>query len=393
MFTFFITVFYLHSCKKKTFTKQIAKKVITINPNDAKQEVYLSELVDSISYIKLETNPDCIMGKVREIIIKGKYIYAVDQSQMQVLVFDKKGKFISKLDKKGKGPDEYSLLGPVFISDDEKYIEVIDLLGDKSHLFKYSNIEFDLIDRKDFSAPSANSCRKGNDNIYYFSTQQIDNSIKGEITNADIVMVENSKIKKALFEKRIITNNMTFSPTSETFTKNKKNELFVSLMYNNTFFKLSNKNAYPILTVDFGEYSINNSIGLKSTSDQEKYLEKDTEGLASFPILNANDSNVLAFSYYFKENLKNNLHQYIKLKKSKKVFHTKEIVNDITSFPNNVFISSYFYAVNHEVLYQDFLVDIVLPWYHLKEEEIKVKEIGEIKINDNPIILLMKLKE
>ncbi|WP_042247216.1 6-bladed beta-propeller [Jejuia pallidilutea] len=79
MFTFFITVFYLHSCKKKTFTKQIAKKVITINPNDAKQEVYLSELVDSISYIKLETNPDCIMGKVREIIIKGKYIYAVDQ--------------------------------------------------------------------------------------------------------------------------------------------------------------------------------------------------------------------------------------------------------------------------------------------------------------------------
>ena len=32
-----------------------------------------------------------------------------------VLVFDKKGNFVSKLDKRGQGPEEYNTIGPPYI--------------------------------------------------------------------------------------------------------------------------------------------------------------------------------------------------------------------------------------------------------------------------------------
>lgn len=47
--------------------------------------------------------------------MKDKYIYAIDIMQKAVLVFDKKGNFVSKLDKRGQGPEEYNTIGPPYI--------------------------------------------------------------------------------------------------------------------------------------------------------------------------------------------------------------------------------------------------------------------------------------
>jgi len=90
-------------------------EIIKVNPNEAAEETLLSEFVDSVIYIKLQTDPDCLMGRIRTIIIKEKYIYAFDQSQMAIFVFDMSGKYISKLDKQGNGPDEYRRLGMGFL--------------------------------------------------------------------------------------------------------------------------------------------------------------------------------------------------------------------------------------------------------------------------------------
>lgn len=50
------------------------------------------------------------MGRLKEILIRDKFIYAIDLSQMAIFVFDKKGNYISKLDKRGNGPGEYNFI-------------------------------------------------------------------------------------------------------------------------------------------------------------------------------------------------------------------------------------------------------------------------------------------
>ena len=60
--------------------------------------------------------------------------------------------------------------------------------------------------------------------------------------------------------------------------------------------------AYLELTVDFGKYGIDNSIGQQNTDVQKAYLEKNAEGLAFLPVLNINEPNMVAFTYNFKEN-------------------------------------------------------------------------------------------
>ncbi|MBA4411218.1 MAG: 6-bladed beta-propeller [Bacteroidota bacterium] len=386
----FLLICLIYGCEERKY----ANVIIEINPFEIEEEINLSEIVDSIKYIKLQTDSNCVMGRIHDIVISEKYIYALDISQQIIFVFDKKGKFISKLDKRGKGPDEYLNLGPMFVDKNEKYIEFISFSGKNSKIFKYSNISFNLLDNKrPMPRISANSCRE-EDELYYFSTQQIENVVNGKPTNASILIVKNGNIEKVLFDKDIITQHSSFSPNVECFTKNENNQLFVSLMYDNTFYQLKNMDAYPTFSVDFGKYGIDNSIGFKPIKEQQRYLESANG--ASFPVLNINNSNIMAFSYYFKNNMKKtDLHQYIRLKNRNKTFHTKRIKNNITSFPNEVYLSTYFCGISHEVWYKNFLVDIVLPSNYFSNGETKttVEGLGDITIEDNPIIVMMKLKE
>ncbi|SHM41453.1 hypothetical protein SAMN04488057_101377 [Cyclobacterium lianum] len=386
-------LFFLKTCGEK---EPLADNTLTINPHEADQSVLLSALVDSVTYIPLETNKNSLMARTREIIIKNKYIYAVDRDLKAVFVFDKKGKFVSKLSKHGSGPDEYGILYQVLVDEEEEYIEVFDYRGEKSRIIQYENITFEYLNEQEISLPFANTMRKEKDkDIYYFSAQQQENTIGSKITNADILVVKGGKIQNSLFDKHIITEGSTFSPNSESFTTNKQGDIFISLMYNNTFFRLSDMQAEPVLTVDFGNYGIDHSIGLNSTKEQQEYLYAgdQTKGLASFPVLNIYDSNITALTYYFKTAGRNQLNLYIHFKNTNQTFHTRDIINDLTNYPEKVYLSSYYYAVNHEVLHENYLVDIVLPWHSNEGKTIEIPGVGKIEPEDNPVIVMMKLKD
>lgn len=380
-------------CKKK---EQVSGNIISINPHDAERSVSLSELVDSIYYIKLETSDESLMARLREIIIKNTYIYAIDPDQKIVCVFDKKGNFISKLDKHGESPSEYAGMQQILVDDNENYVEIFDYGGTNSRVIRYENISFKFLEERPIFLPNVNTIRKErDDDIYYFSTQQAENSIGNETTNADIIAVRGNESQNALFEKKITTDGSTYSPNTESFYTNEEGEIFAYLMFNNTFFKLSSMKVYPVLTVDFGKYSIDNSIGLKSIKEQREYLYSDNsaEGMAFFPVLNINNSKMLAFSYNFKENGKIYIHHYIQMKNNNEVFHVREIQNDVLRFPDRVYLLSYTFAINHEVFHNGYLADIILPSMNFGNENIETLEIGKIDREDNPIIIMMKLKD
>ena len=171
-------------------------------------------------------------------------------------------------------------------------------------------------------------------------------------------------------------------------------------MYGNTFYQLKNWDAVPLFQIDFGTYHINESVGLQSTKEQMEYIRKMNR-VAAFPVLNIYDDRIFSFSYYFKQSetqrwlKENDFRQYIKFRKSKKIYHAKRIKNDLSAFPDRLYISSYFFGCVHEVLHEDYLVDVIVPdlYFHDTDEKVYVDGLGEISAESDPIIVMMKLKE
>ena len=395
IFSIAIIIVGCHTTNKSEYN---TSELIKIDPFSVEEFVNLSEIADSIKCIKLQIDSADIMGRVREIVIREKYIYAIDVSQQCLFVFNKEGKFVSKLNKRGEGPGEYLWMGPVFISNNEDYIEIVEFRGSSSRLLRYSNIDFNFIKEYPFPDVNFNSCKE-NTGYYYFATQQQDNLIDNKKTNAGLIIADSQKNLTTLFDKQITTNGSSFSPSIESFARNEKGDLFVSLMYDNTFYKLEKKNAIPIYSIDFCNYGMDNSIGKESVKEQLKYISKN-KGLAFFPILNMNNDHILAFSYYFKKEenrmfRENDFRLYIKMKDNGKTYHVRKIKNDLSTFPEHLYISSYFGDCAHEVWYKNYLVDIILPDQYLestKKEKVLINGIGEITAEDNPIIVLAKLK-
>lgn len=373
--------------------------ILHINPLDAKEFVNLSEIADSIQCIKLQTEADEPIGRIGKVIIKEKYIYVTDYTQGVVFVFDKKGKFVTKLNKMGRGPDEYVRLGKILIDDDEEYIEMFVF----NEILTYSNISFKLIERKSFPRLSFNSWKK-QDDLYYFAPMNQDNEVNGKNTNSGLLIVDNQKNIKVLFDKNIETNNSYYSLDPESFTTNDKGELFVSFMFDNTFYRLEAGEAYPVFTVDFGKKSIDKSIGMKSTQEQMEYIKKQT-GWAGLPSLNINNTNMMSFSYFFKQSAidvgffrEEDFRFYMKMKENNRSFHAMYMKNDLTNFPNKIYPNRIFFSYClHDVWYKNYLVDIVTPDSYMNannlSDEILVDGIGKITAMDNPIVVMIKLKE
>lgn len=381
----------LVSCKERGENSDCRK--IVLNPNSVEEKMYLSEIVDSVILIPLETTEECVIDRAKSLIIKDKYIYIMDVGQDIVFVFNKSGKFISKLDKKGRGPHEYSDLSGMFIDDAEKNITVINS-SKNTQLLTYSNLTFDFINKKQMPSISSNSVRRLNGS-FYFATNRIQNEIGGVKSNACILQVKEGTVVKRFFDKKLNVGKDAFIPFGESFTVSDSKQLYASIMYDSKFYELQNDHFKPILEVEFEGDVLDNSIGKKSIREQIEYYQTN-EHLASFPVLNVNNSNVLSFSYFFRRNkIENKLSHYIEFKKSRRKFHVKKIINDLTAYPEDLLISTYFHNPDHEVWYKDYLVDVFPPAITFKDEETKryVEGVGEIKIDDNPVIVLMKLKK
>jgi hypothetical protein len=389
-------------CSEKAVKKDNVGELIRINPHEAKEYVNLSEIADSIICIKLQPAPDDVTGRIGRVIVGRKYIYAEDFSQQMIFVFDRAGQFVSKLNKRGNGPGEYSNIGHLFIDDNEEYIEFIDIA--KGAKFKYTNISFEFVETLPLPRINFNVACRRSDGFYYYATHQMDNVIDNKKTNAGLVVVDAQNNIKTLFDKNIETDNFYPLLFGESFTQNDKNELFFSdLYYDNTFYQLKAGEAYPVYTVDFGKYGMNNQhVGSLSTQKQVEYIT-NMQDLASFPMLNINNSDIMSFSYFFKQESgriipeEKDIRQYIKIKD--KTYHVKKIRNDLTKFPDRLYLCSHlaiYYGCPHEVWCEDYLIDVIETSTYFANsdvDKIYVEGLGEVTSDEEIIVVLMKLKK
>jgi hypothetical protein len=369
-------------------------EIIAIDPLLAKDEINLSEFVDSVKYIKLQTDSNCITGRIHSITITNKYIYVCDAGQMAVLLFDMKGNFVSKLDKHGVGPDEYRYMSGFFVDDKEEYVEIATM---DDQFLKYSNETFRFIEKQQIGTIKSSSSKKIN-SYYYFDTQKTLNQIGNETTNANIIIVKDGKVVKTLFHDKIQNPSNSSGSFGVTMTVNNNKELYFSMMSNNTIYQLKDLEIHPLFYIDFGNYGLDTTItSQKSFAELQKIIQNQADEKAYFPTLAVNNSKILGINYFFnKHNETPVSHYYIRTKQNNVTYHTSRIKNDITLIPQYINLSANSGGMSHEIRSSgDYLVQVVNPhelFFNNNLDYIMTAEVGKIKITDNPIIVLMKLR-
>lgn len=84
--------------------------VIDFSDLDLDQVPKFSDIFDSISFVKLETREDALIGKIDKIIAVGDKFVILDTSLAKaVFVFDSEGRFLNRIGRSGRGPQEYDL--------------------------------------------------------------------------------------------------------------------------------------------------------------------------------------------------------------------------------------------------------------------------------------------
>lgn len=110
------------SCKQE---KHSDSSCLIINSKFTEKDyIKLSDFVESIEIIPLETNQEYLVETVGK-ILKYKDLYYIGSATgliNKILVFDENGKFIYKLDKKGMGPNEYTDIRDFDVIDKDRIV-------------------------------------------------------------------------------------------------------------------------------------------------------------------------------------------------------------------------------------------------------------------------------
>lgn len=235
-------VISIFSCKKEGQIGSVKTFDIQFEP---KKSRIPHEVLSDVTYVPLETTQESLIGRVDKMIIKDGRIYILDIALKRALyVFDLTGKFLFKIDRKGKGPGEYTDLRDFIVDDNSIIINTFgkvlffDLNGNYKSFIKseiiFTNFIFD-----DFN------------NAFLFQDCESCNGNKV----SKHVLCTNNKFKKI--------RNEYFEPIRDEplklnrFQKLENKILLTAPQYlDNTIYELTSDQCLPRYEFNFGQYNI-----------------------------------------------------------------------------------------------------------------------------------------
>ncbi len=99
---------------------QSYKKKMSVSSIDVTQRSKCSSIFSDYSYVQLETSDDCILSEVKSLEVSDNLICA--QCADVIYIFNRNGRFVSKINKKGLGNGEYINITDFKINEDEIWV-------------------------------------------------------------------------------------------------------------------------------------------------------------------------------------------------------------------------------------------------------------------------------
>ncbi len=238
----------------------------------------ITDLVEDYKYIRLETRPECIISNIDKILYRSGKFYILDAKAQALFVFDKDGKFISKIEKPGRGPGEYIYLMD-FDIDIFGNIYLLDL--NQKAILKYDmHGKFIEKDQRDYFI--SNIAVIDTSTLLTYQHAAVSSNVKYKL----IFQENGEKVNSFLpIDKSNKINMLKPFPLNHSGHK---------LLYNedlsDTIFSVTLDSLYARYFIDFGRYSIDPSL----RSNYEYFLKSDKIRIEGWRI-----NNYFETSHYF----------------------------------------------------------------------------------------------
>lgn len=126
-----VLVILLLSCKESTrnFSRKTEgvslltnlEKAIEVNIDLNNDCLPFDSLMTKVSYVKLETTGDNLIGEISQLLFVDDKIIVVDVWKSKIItVYDMKGHYLYKIGSQGQGPQEYAFFTHVSLTPDKK---------------------------------------------------------------------------------------------------------------------------------------------------------------------------------------------------------------------------------------------------------------------------------
>lgn len=243
----FLYCICLFSCKElhkepSLPLKTADNKVLELDIDLDKNTLPFDSLMDFVSFVKLETTGDNLVGAISQILFVNNKIIVVDfDVSKTITVYDESGKYLNNIGKLGQGPGEYAYLGHVFLTPDRSTVVVVDM---GSGNLKYFGLEGNFIKSVKFP--------------FWFSRCEFinDNIIAGHYSGGNMVQKNNVSYKPQLIITDLKGNILSsgfqsfYSKnfTSTTFMPLRKfdNEVIYCPPFSDTIYHVSEKGLCPL---------------------------------------------------------------------------------------------------------------------------------------------------
>jgi hypothetical protein len=90
------------------------EKAVTTIEVDVDTQTSPDEMFEGYDHVALETTPDCYVAEITRAEVTDDRIYILDERVSKAcFVFDRKGKYVGKIQRFGRGPGEYASIGDI----------------------------------------------------------------------------------------------------------------------------------------------------------------------------------------------------------------------------------------------------------------------------------------
>ena len=254
---------------------------------DNLQKASLSDYFKNIELIPLETNNDVLIGSIRKYLIHQNNFYIFDGQQNILWIFDGNGKYVSKINKRGQGPGEYSLIYDMILN---PFTGNVDLLSPFGSIYSY-DLSGNHIKTIQVADQTSESVLRAVHRL-----EALDES-----TYALLALYNSTFVN--YFD--IVKNQITYqaydlSETSEgysTSTYYYRNQLFLSYSLDNEAYIIGNDSIVKAYTWDFGKYNYDRNILTPTLPERIR----DTRGYTRNEILQRNEdiNSRIPYQIYF----------------------------------------------------------------------------------------------
>ncbi|MDR2085829.1 MAG: 6-bladed beta-propeller [Dysgonamonadaceae bacterium] len=235
-----ILLMFICSCNHKKNKSDIEDNnsthiKVNLHSND---NIRINDYLQYTSFIVLETTNDNLISLIDKILFFKSHIYILDSKQGSIFIFDDKGKYLSKIDRRGEGPDEYITADDFVIDQLNNQIQIYD--GTSGHIINYS-YSGEFLDKKKVAAGYALTLLKnGNWLLHtgYGSGNQLNNLHNILLYDKDFKLIESF----LPYNESLAGHKYTVATAKSVFSEYNNTTYILPLLSNNIYSYNENTN-------------------------------------------------------------------------------------------------------------------------------------------------------